>query len=702
MPKSSIIATTSNKLRLRIGWQLIAQNTGRSRPDLKIIAQELILLALGHRSPASYQRTVQDSTVTEAGLTLVTEEVEGLKTSDSTWRCREFAYYKWLQELRVAGCEYVDLAQVKRTRTVFAQFQGPKTRAHVLEWAKFFKPFAGLLAKRALGDHTGKAEHGIISRDARGFQPINEWHNYNSFWRSVGDSARFNTTHVQLDRGWLPRANIQLEHGFEGVASENAVWSIWPTWIEGALVLCASVHLPAHSFVGILPGRPGFIAEEVPAGVVEGPEPGPYMELGSRVSLLSTISRTKKYAESNVIVTWEPYANEMSSGHTCFHLVLFTYRAIELCQPLVPWDHMTKCHVEGGQISSKYDNGIVLTEIVVESISENNDVIEARLDSDVWMKSLLRGPHSRKFKIIREKQTQYVHAREAQLEDLRKIDGFEEMTFRFCADLRTYIGNQEAIDRLDKINSEFYLGAPYMHQNTASTCDRKEDSTQGTTVLLDLLNLIFAPETLELVHNGLPSSPTSGPGPKPSTAIPEIEVVNLDDESDDSEGQVAPPHAGIEVITLADDSDEGEPTSPLGTLDGNSQNSQSPPRRQQPVPAQRAIFGEESPSRSPSPRRVALAVSRTGSAMSGILHNGSRSSSVVSGSRRGSVMSDVDYHGIFPGSSLFYTGTTPSPTKDEHQHVELVDEDVLGPDDPIPTPPRVLNSVISCAKFCHF
>ncbi|THX09316.1 hypothetical protein D6D17_04045 [Aureobasidium pullulans] len=49
-------------------------------------------------------------------------------------------------------------------------------------------------------------------------------------------------------------------------------------------------------------------------------------------------------------------------------------------------------------------------------------------------------------------------------------------------------------------------------------------------------------------------------------------------------------------------------------------------------------------------------------------------------------MSDVDYHGIFPGSSLFYTGTTPSPTKDEHQHVELVDEDVLGPDDPIPTP----------------
>lgn len=48
-------------------------------------------------------------------------------------------------------------------------------------------------------------------------------------------------------------------------------------------------------------------------------------------------------------------------------------------------------------------------------------------------------------------------------------------------------------------------------------------------------------------------------------------------------------------------------------------------------------------------------------------------------------MSDVDYYGIFPGSSLFYTGTTPSPTRDEHQHVELVDEDVLGPDDPIPT-----------------
>ncbi|THX32247.1 hypothetical protein D6D12_02382 [Aureobasidium pullulans] len=199
----------------------------------------------------------------------------------------------------------------------------------------------------------------------------------------------------------------------------------------------------------ILPGRPGFIAEEVPAGVIEGPEPGLYMELGSRVGLLSTIPRTKTNAEGNVIVTWEPYADEMSSGHTCFYLVLFTYRAIELCQPLVPWDHMTKRHVEGGQvteansgrlpthnsslcetcftlfsrsmsgdetagdetagdetagamhntswlttmsveinyllgwISSKYDDGIVLTEIVVDSISENNDVIEARHDSDV-------------------------------------------------------------------------------------------------------------------------------------------------------------------------------------------------------------------------------------------------------------------------------------------------------------------------------
>ncbi|CAD0012274.1 unnamed protein product [Aureobasidium pullulans] len=54
-------------------------------------------------------------------------------------------------------------------------------------------------------------------------------------------------------------------------------------------------------------------------------------------------------------------------------------------------------------------------------------------------------------------------------------------------------------------------------------------------------------------------------------------------------------------------------------------------------------------------------------------------------------MSDVDYYSIFPGSSLFYTGTTPSPTRDEHQHepedmdIESVDEDVLGPDDPIPT-----------------
>ncbi|THY04903.1 hypothetical protein D6D02_07848, partial [Aureobasidium pullulans] len=276
------------------------QRASADIPDLKIIAQELILQALGHRFPASYQRTVQDSTVTEAGLTLVTEEVEGLKTSDSTWRCREFAYYKCLQELRVASCEYVDLAPTGQARPRRPHWEG-RTRHH-------------LERRQRLLAHQRMAQLQFVL-EKRG---------------RLGE----------LDRGWLPRANIQLEHGCEGVASENAVWSIWPRWIEGALVLCASAHLPAPSFVGILPGRPGFIAEEVSAGVVEGPEPGLYMELGSRT-----------YAEGNVIVTWEPYADEMSSGHTCFHLVLFTYCAIELCQPLVPWDHMTKCHVEGGQVT---------------------------------------------------------------------------------------------------------------------------------------------------------------------------------------------------------------------------------------------------------------------------------------------------------------------------------------------------------------
>ena len=144
-----------------------------------------------------------------------------------------------------------------------------------------------------------------------------------------------------MDLDSLPQAEVQLERGFQGIADENAAWSLWPRRVDNELVVCASVPIKAPSFVGILPGTMMFDIDREPAsGMYHGPEPGLSMDSSTRVGLLSHIQRTRDYSEGNVIAAWEPYADEDVPNQICMQLVVFAYRPVEPAQPLVLWEHL--------------------------------------------------------------------------------------------------------------------------------------------------------------------------------------------------------------------------------------------------------------------------------------------------------------------------------------------------------------------------
>lgn len=81
-------------------------------------------------------------------------------------------------------------------------------------------------------------------------------------------------------------------------------------------------------------------ADADPVNMYAGPEFGLYMDHHARTGLLSNIQRTDEYAEGNVIAGWEPYMDEMAPDHLSMHMVLFTYRPIDPCQPLILWEHL--------------------------------------------------------------------------------------------------------------------------------------------------------------------------------------------------------------------------------------------------------------------------------------------------------------------------------------------------------------------------
>jgi hypothetical protein len=326
----------------KVHAQVREQHPGTTRPQAKTIAAELLLTALGTKWPADYKSQVKKSIWREAGLGAGVSRTSVRENRDVTTLSRKLAAYRILKQLRLQECQYVALAMVARMHTVFAKYVSAKTWDHILQWAAFYKPMADILEARATGDWSGKSElTTIFGGDGADVPAVAVWHNYDSLWNSNDDQEEYQMMHPEMDLESLPRAEVQLEHGSEGIAEENAAWSLWPRWVDGELVVCVSVPIKAPSFIGILPGKPTFDLDSEPArGVYRGPEPGLQMDLAARVGLLSHIKRTQEYANGNVIAAWEPYVDEKALDQVCMHLVLFAYRPVEPAQLLVLWEHM--------------------------------------------------------------------------------------------------------------------------------------------------------------------------------------------------------------------------------------------------------------------------------------------------------------------------------------------------------------------------
>jgi hypothetical protein len=322
--------------------QVKEQSPTSTKPQAKTIAAELLLTALGYEWPANYKSQVSKSICAEAGLGDNVQDKTSIQNRDCTTLSRRLAYYRILKQLRLQECQFVGLAMVPRTETIFSHSISAKTWTHKLKWATFYKPMADLIEVRVTGDWSGKAElAAIFGEDDADAPAVDAWHNFNSLWNSIQDQEDYANMHPQIDLKSLPRAETQLERGFEGVADENATWSLWPRWIDGELVICASVPIKAPSFIGILPGTPKFDLDSVPEpGMYQGPEPGLHVNISTSVGLLSHLQRTREYAHGNVIAAWEPYADDLAPDHACMHLVLFAYRPVEPAQPLVLWEHM--------------------------------------------------------------------------------------------------------------------------------------------------------------------------------------------------------------------------------------------------------------------------------------------------------------------------------------------------------------------------
>jgi hypothetical protein len=209
----------------RVLVQVKEKSPRATKPQAKAIAGELLLTALSTVWPANYKSQVKKDIWAESGLGGNITHKSVRENRDNTHLSRKLAYYKILKQLRLQGCQFVGLAMVPRTDTVFAKFASAKQWAHVLEWATFYKPMADLIEARVTGDWSGKAELAtIFGEDGTKGATVEEWHNFNSLWKSIDDEEEYSSMHPELDIQSLPRAEIQLERGFEGIAEENAVW----------------------------------------------------------------------------------------------------------------------------------------------------------------------------------------------------------------------------------------------------------------------------------------------------------------------------------------------------------------------------------------------------------------------------------------------------------------------------------------------
>lgn len=122
---------------------------------------------------------------------------------------------------------------------------------------------------------------------------------------------RYNTTHVQMRRDWLPHADVQLEHSSDSVEKRTSRGSYGQDGSTKSFYSCASVPIPAPVFVGILPTKPHFdpdatdyaksVLSAKPSVVrIDGPGRGFYVIEVFRQGLMSYLTSSPDYEQADV------------------------------------------------------------------------------------------------------------------------------------------------------------------------------------------------------------------------------------------------------------------------------------------------------------------------------------------------------------------------------------------------------------------
>ncbi len=109
----------------------------------------------------------------------------------------------------------------------------------------------------------------------------------------------------------------------------------------------------------------------------------------------------------------------------------------------------------------------MLTDIKVETLDGNGQMISTLLTRSIWERSLIRGPWKLDFAPLWEQHTIATNQRHATIAELRETHKeFTQSCINFIHDLRTFSGDRASRSRLDSTGHEFFLGKPYFTKDT--------------------------------------------------------------------------------------------------------------------------------------------------------------------------------------------------------------------------------------------
>jgi hypothetical protein len=129
--------------------------------------------------------------------------------------------------------------------------------------------------------------------------------------------------------------------------------------------------------------------------------------------------------------------------------------------PVIRDISLTCTFLDIGWIQCEALKGKGITGITVEALTRNKRPIQFLLSKDVWMSSLLRGPHNKEFQEIWDREQEIQARRSMALDYLFKNPNFTRSAMAFIRDLHHFGRDQEAQRRLNGTGHEFYLGLPY-------------------------------------------------------------------------------------------------------------------------------------------------------------------------------------------------------------------------------------------------